>query len=339
MMPTIKQVIQYYQIISQAERMKSGRPGVATVNNAVWGAQLVCRAAGIPLEASVDRLTRRALDMALVTFLQQGHARISAWSYVCQLRAVFAKWTHAYYEDCGWEIPPLALPVFHANPPRYVRPSFDALRNVKSWYQQLEREAFAQRAESPTAESAVHSRRYLNDHAKEREWLAVTLMLEFAMRNGDILRLTPANFIVRELKEGGDTSEGAVSESVVRHFLFYTPHKTALSSRRQVCWPIHPDIWARLGPLVTDGDKPESALLRTLDSGVFERINRAMRRLGFRGGKGAYELRKICVDHVYQKFGAERATAISGDDIKTVTRYYADPSAVTVVGIRIVDLL
>ena len=33
------------------------------------------------------------------------------------------------------------------------------------------------------------------------------------------------------------------------------------------------------------------------------------------------------------------ASSISGDDIRTVTRYYADPSAVNVLGVRIVDLL
>ena len=52
-----------------------------------------------------------------------------------------------------------------------------------------------------------------------------------------------------------------------------------------------------------------------------------------------YELRKICIDHIYQKFGAEMASSISGDDIRTVMRYYADPSAVNVEGVRVVDLL
>ena len=41
----------------------------------------------------------------------------------------------------------------------------------------------------------------------------------------------------------------------------------------------------------------------------------------------------------YQKFGAEVASSISGDDIRTVMHYYADPSAVNVEGVRVVDLL
>ena len=60
---------------------------------------------------------------------------------------------------------------------------------------------------------------------------------------------------------------------------------------------------------------------------------------GFTGHKGAYELRKICIDHVYQKYGAEMAVSISGDDIRTITRYYADPSRPNIGTTRIIDLL
>ena len=73
---------------------------------------------------------------------------------------------------------------------------------------------------------------------------------------------------------------------------------------------------------------------------VFVRLNRDLRaRKIFTGSKGCYELRKICIDHIYQKFGAEMASSISGDDIRTVMRYYADPSAVNVKDVRVIDLL
>ena len=48
--------------------------------------------------------------------------------------------------------------------------------------------------------------------------------------------------------------------------------------------------------------------------------------------KSLYELRKICVDHIYQNYGSEMASSISGDDIKTVMKYYADPSQVRING-------
>lgn len=288
MVPTINQVIKCYQIIAQTEWMKTGRPGKETAANAIRGAKQVCRAAGIDIDASVSVLTRKKIDEALVTFTNRGLSRISALSYVFQLRAVFAKWCETYYRDAGWDIPKLEFPVFRARAPRYVRPSSELLSRVKSWYGQL-----------------------TNEH-----WLVATMMLEFAMRNGDILRLTSANFVEKEGK----------------HYLSYVPHKTALSSGRHVCWPIHDSIWNKIeeyGGIECFGITDE----------VFEEINRGLRSIGFRGHKGAYELRKICIDHVYQRYGAEMAVSISGDDIRTITKYYADPSSPNIGATRIIDLL
>ena len=45
---------------------------------------------------------------------------------------------------------------------------------------------------------------------------------------------------------------------------------------------------------------------------TFDGINRDLRGLGFSGSKASYELRKICIDHIYQWFGAEKAVSISG---------------------------
>ena len=99
MMPTIKQVMKCYRVIAQIERMKTGRPGVETAANALRGAVNVCRAAGIDLTSPVTELTRRRIDAALVAFMQRGISRLSAWSYVSQLRSVFAKWCKPYYAD------------------------------------------------------------------------------------------------------------------------------------------------------------------------------------------------------------------------------------------------
>lgn len=288
MVPTIEQLMKCYQVVAQTERMKTGRPGEDTVANVLRGTKTVCHAAGISLSLPVDALTRQRIDAALAVFTGRGLARISAWSYICQLRGLFAKWCRPYYRDAGLEIPSVDLPTFRARPPRYQRPPAEMLARVKAWY---------------AKQTGEH-------------WLAATMMLEFAMRNGDVLRLTDANFVTRD----------------GQHYLSYTPHKTELSSGRRVYWPIHDDIWARLD---------EYGGLTGLDvtDETFEEINRELRALGFRGSKAAYELRKICIDHVYQKFGAEMAVSISGDDIKTITRYYADPAQPNIGAVRVVDLL
>jgi hypothetical protein len=113
--------------------------------------------------------------------------------------------------------------------------------------------------------------------------------------------------------------------------LNYTPNKTAHSSGRVVKWPVHPNIWKVLSIF-----KPWE---KKIQEKHFDKLNRDMRDLGFVGTKGAYELRKICIDHVYQKFGAEMAVSISGDDIRTITRYYADPAQPNMGNVRVTDLI
>ena len=298
MIPTIEQVMKCYRVVAQSERMKTGRPGENTVQNVLRGTKCVCRAAGIGMDSPITALTRKAFDAALSAFVDRGLSRVTAWSYICQLQAIFARWCKPYYQDAGWEIPPLELPSFRAQASRYVRPCAETLARVKAWYEKQTDEC----------------------------WFAATMMLEFAMRNGDVLRLTKENFVtqaVHTMERGGNK---------VRHYLSYVPHKTALTSGRRVYWPIHDDIWRKLnyyggldGHDVTDE--------------TFNRLNRSLRSLGLRGQKGAYELRKICIDHIYQKYGAEMAVSISGDNIKTISHYYADPAQPNVGAVKVVDLL
>ena len=344
MIPTIEQVMKCYRVVAQSERMKTGSPDAVTVENALRGTRMVCAAAGIDLASPVSALTRQAFDAALSAFVDRGLARLTAWSYVCQLRAVFARWCRPYYQDAGWEISPLEIPAFRVRAPRYVRPCAELLARVKAWY---------------------------GRQTGER-WFAATMMLEFAMRNGDVLRLKSENFVTREVEilhadrldntqsfddcdvarplatssglghpdtfgwahsNARNTAPTPQLQSVkVRHYLSYTPHKTALSSGRRVYWPIHDTIWQKL---------EDYGGLSCLDvtEETFDEINRDLRSLGFHGHKAAYELRKICIDHVYQKYGAEMAVSLSGDDIKTISRYYADPAQPNIGAVRIIDLL
>lgn len=277
-----------YSIIAQTERAKTGRPSPATVLNVIRGTSLVCAAAGISTHCKITALTRKNIDKALSVFIARGLSRLTALSYITKLQGLFARWCLPYYKDADWEVPPLELPAFRVQPPRYMRPSAELLAKVKNWYKRL----------------------------KKEEWVAATMMLEFGMRNSDVLRLKEANFV-----EKNNT-----------HYLQYTPHKTELSSGRRVYWPIHADIWKRLKKY--GGIKSVDVTTET-----FHKINAELRTLGFNGSKASYELRKICIDHIYQKFGAEFAVSISGDDIRTITRYYADPSQPNVGEIRITDLL
>ena len=309
MIPTIRQIRRAYPLFAAAERMKTGRPSEVSVQNVLSGVHKLCKAAGLPANAPISAFTRPVFDKALVTFMGRGLSRVSVRTYLQQFQAMLGRWTRPYYADAGWEIPPIDLPNFRAIAPRYERPSPEILRQIRSWYLGM----------TPETSGA-------------NVWFAVTMMLEFAMRNGDVLRLTRENFVTVK-------PEIPDARPATRNFLSYTPHKTALTSGRRVFWPVHDDIWGRIERLFIVNRPPHALDKPLLDEDPFEEVNRQLRALGIHTNKASYELRKICVDHVYQRFGAEMASSISGDDLKTITHYYADPAQPNIGNVRVIDLL
>ena len=296
--PTLDKMVKVYLMAAEIERMKCGRPGKRTVQNTLLGVRnfrrwlnerresLGYERIGFDEEFPLVSIIKPTLiHRYLADMLQSEIKPLTALSYIGQLRQLFARWIRPYYEDRGWRVP--AFPSIGSRPsaPRYHRPSREQLARVKEWYQSL-----------PTGGL----------------WFVATMMLEFAMRNSDIKRLTRENFVERD----------------GRIYLNYTPHKTAHSSGRVVKWPVHDELWQRIRTYRFD-----------YDDETFVELNGKMRALGFKGTKGAYELRKICIDHVYQRFGVEMAVSISGDNIKTIIHYYADPAQPNIGALRITDLL
>lgn len=310
--PTIQMVLEKYPRIAAVERVRMGRPAEKSVSNAIVNIRRICQLGGLSLDLPMASLTRKVLTKVLDAACADGLKAVTICSYMVSLQSVFARWTRPYYADLKWQVPAIELPSCNRQSPRYVRPDSAVLAKVKAWYKSLESRQDA------------------------REWVAATLMLEFAMRNGDAGSLRWADF--RE-------KDGAV-------YLCYVPHKTALSSGRRVAWPVHPEIWGRLCAY-RDAGAPKykrscweknavrnAALVVPCAQDVFDRLNADLRAQKiFTGTKACYELRKICIDHVYQKFGAEMASSISGDDIRTMMRYYADPSQPNIGDVRIIDLL
>ena len=294
--PTLSELKNEYLEAATIERLKTNKPSPRTVRNTLSGLRVFCawlRAEapelGEPGDIAVDALfTPKLLRRYVASQLARGVRPISALSFASQLRQLVARWALPYYEDRGWQLPAFPQMGGNAQIQRYRRPPSELIERVKDWYHSLK---------------------------PDMTWYAATMMLEFAVRNGDVKRLERGNFV--DVKG--------------RVFLNYTPNKTSHSSGRVVKWPVHPDIWAIIERL-----RPWE---RQMTDGPLKRVNRAMRKLGFRGTKGAYELRKLCIDHVYQRFGAEMAVSISGDDIKTITRYYADPSQPNIGDLRVSELL
>lgn len=310
--PTIQMVLEKYPKFAAVERLRVQKPGEKTVRNMVVGVRRLCEMASIPLEEPVTVFTRKRLTKVLDSATREGLKPITIWSYLNALKGLFGRWVRNYYADQHWAVPAIELPSYNRQTPRYIRPDSAVLAKVKTWYN-----ALAERQDG-------------------REWVIATLMLEFAMRNGDVERLRWSDFRSRD---------GAI-------VLCYMPHKTSLSSGRRVAWPVHPDIWARLCVYRDEGphhykrrgwtklEDRNAPLVVPCAKDVFARLNADLRANKiFTGAKGCYELRKICIDHIYQKFGAEMASSISGDDIRTMMRYYADPSQPNIGDLRIIDLL
>ena len=335
--PTIRMIMEAYPKFASVERMRMERPCERTVASAISGTRRLCEIGGISLDEPLTVLTRKRLEHILDSARNLKLRPISIWSYFYSFRKLFAKWTRSYYADRKWAIPTFEMPSCRRQSPRYVRPDSTVLAKVKDWYKSLEL------------------------RPDRREWVLATLMLEFGMRNGDTERLRWSDFrpsrneITVRMKSrdcanpGGDILPACPNDRMV---LCYTPHKTRLSSARTVAWPVHPDIWRKLHEYHDSGiphnkrngwaknEDRDMQLVVPCARDVYVRLNMELRSLKiFTGSKGCYELRKICIDHIYQKFGAEMASSISGDDIRTVTRYYADPSAVNIEGIRVIDLL
>ena len=296
--PTITKMTKVYVDAATVERLKCGRPSEGTVQNTLAGIKVFRRwlnerrerlgYAYIGFDEDfplVSIVTPKLIHTYLAEMLKGGVKPVTAMSYLNQFQQLFAKWVRPYYEDRGWKVPPFPSLGGRPKPQRYQRPSKEQLAKVKRWYESL---------------------------APSGLWFIATMMLEFGMRNSDVLRLKRENFVEKDGKI----------------YLNYTPLKTENSSARVVKWPVHDSIWEQIRDREYD-----------YNDDTFRELNRQMRGLGFGGTKGAYELRKICVDHIYQKYGAEMATSISGDDIKTIIRYYADPAQPNVGEVRVVDLL
>ena len=329
--PTFAKLVKVYIDSASIERLKCGKPNEGTVRNTLSGVRTFRRWLNVrrenrgllpfafPVSEDYDGfgsddsplvsiITPRMIHVYLADMLKRKVKPVTAVSYVTQLQQLFAKWVRPYYEDHGWKIP--AFPSFgkRIQTPRYNRPSRELLAKVKQWYESI-------------SDDRVYPARRSNVSGRQI-WFVATMMLEFAMRNSDIGRLSRSNFI---------SQEGRI-------FLNYIPHKTMNSSARMVKWPVHSLIWNRLMKGNVNGTA-EDLDLPELDQEVFDALNRQMRSLGFTGSKGAYELRKICIDHIYQQFGAEKAVSVSGDNIRTIMYYYADPAQPNIGDLRVTDLL
>lgn len=297
---TFEKLLDTYEAIASTERVKMGKPSARRVQDGCNAIRYVLREVNISIKAKVTTMTRKRFDEFAVKAIERGVSSISVRTYLGWFNNITAKWTHNYYRERKMQIPKFDAPRVFVEPTRYKRPSEETTRKVLDWYKGLERKTDVSL------------------------WAAVAMMFEFAMRNGDVQRLTWANF-----KRSGDNI-----------YLEYTPHKTAKSSGRRVYCRVASHVYSRLSRLRGKNATDCTPLFTSEDlRKKTQQINKTMRQFGFNGSKASYELRKLCVDSVYKNFGVEAASAISGDDIRTVLKYYADGRICDFGNIRVSDIM
>ena len=342
---TFADLMREYPKAAELERVKSGKPSETTVTNTLKAVTQFMAAAGLKSEEKCSKLTTDLFDVTITLLIKNGRTKTTAWTYAAAMQTASARWAESYFRRAGFKPPQFVLPAKrNMKPQRYARPTKAQLDQVAEWYEKLWKEP------------------------DKRMWLAATMMLQFAMRNGDAILATPEIFQKRTIK----TKEGKTVERMV---LCYTPHKTSTSSGRSVAWPVAPGLWERIEEArkaigkaaertledATNLDFKEGEAYRSRRGGIgwwrlhgeeqkgnlipfghmtYLRINKELRKIFPEAQKASYELRKICIDHIYQSRGPAMASAISGDDLKTVTYYYADPSqAIEQDGVDIAELL
>lgn len=300
--PTIRTAVEVYKDAARIERIKTGKPTKRTSGDVVRMFLYVVDCLDIKLTASVDALTRKRFNDFCVMMIEKNVSRISVLSYLDKCKALGARWTDDYYTERNFITPKFDIPKINVTPTRYKRPSIEKRKSVLKWYQSL------------------------SEEYDDVMWGVVTMMLEFGMRNSDVKLLTWGNF--------KRTDSGIMLE--------YVPHKTRLSSGRRVVAKVPNETWERLRRLkgMRKEVNDDTPVFRGLGLfGVWEELRTIMRSFGFSGSKSIYELRKLCIDTVYRNFGAEAASAISGDDIHTVTKYYADSSICDIGNVRVSELM
>jgi integrase len=291
--PTLGQLIEVYRKAAEAEYAANSKPRPATVDINVGSIKLIAKGCGVDLDDRIDKLTPDLIQNYIDTRCDGSErSRRSAWSALAHAKSLFSKWALVRYEGLKIRIPDCCNK-WPEQPKtglilEYERPAKDLREKTIKWYNGLEEK-------NPTM------------------WAAVTLMVQFAMRPVD----------AAELRWDAFQRDGEC------WVLKYIPSKTKGRTLRPrpVLWPVTDDLYNRLRKAGGEEYIVNHPLPYLRYAYYIRFINAEMRKLGWhreKYRKACYELRKLCVDAIYHNLGAEKASQISGDNIQTVIKYYAD---------------
>lgn len=296
-----KELMDVYPEIARLHRPEAGgRPSKATTEDNVRRMDTLLRQMRISTGDLMDVATPKLLREWLAS-RQDGldpkeaaRDRRSANTLVRMASSCWADWTREYYRERGIIIPVCLerWPSIDAPLPIYVLPPLELRRATAAMGEAL-------LEEDPAA------------------YLAYATMRLHGMRPGDAIR---SRWDWYQRMDSGSFQ------------LRWQPTKTARGEGgRWVDQTVSGAMWTRLdgcrrrvcsvGEFVIPGSDTDrqNAMLR---------VNARMRRIGWKTNKVGYELRKLFISEVYNRYGLSVASAYSGDQPTTIQIYYAacDPA-------------
>ena len=291
---TVAEMVDAYRKACEEQRSVYRSPTVRSECNNISAFIRIATAAGLKMSDGVAKLDAAAVKGYVSSTIASGVGNdVSAWSTIAQARSLFSSWAMDMYARDGVTVPACVktwpkskAAYFMAS---YKRPGQQLVGSVMRLYARLER-------------------------MSPEHWLAMTLMLQFAMRPNDAAALQWCDFEVKN----------------DRVILRYVPNKTrgrTAGGIRPVEWPFSLDLYARMEKLRGTREHVVSGNTYLMRYQLYIRdVNRLMTACGFGEAfsKKCYELRKMCVDRVYKTYGVEKAAQISGDNISTIMKYYVD---------------
>ena len=287
--PTWQQLQSAYWQVSAAEHSEQGKPSRETVDENIVKLGTLLKQMNIAKDDYLTAGTPERVAAWIAMRAKDEAGRYSAMRTLAQASSVWARWTRPRYAALGLALPECLdkWPRVRALAPKYVDPPDELKRK--------------------TAE--MGERLFIEEPGT---WLAFFLMFHCGMRPGDAVRARMDWF----RWDGNEILLG------------FTPHKTSRSAGgRTVEQRIGKTLFAcvenaraRMLGGAWDFVMPEREEDRLKR---INRINDAMRGIGWRTEKAAYELRKLFVSAVYNSHGLQWAAAYSGDNPTTIERYYA----------------
>lgn len=138
--PTLKEAIRLYPKLVEIQRARTGgKPNKNTVASNMHAFKQIMNVLGCSLDEPYDAIDMSVMNQVYERLVATGVSKITAKSYLECFRAIFAKWTHFFYEQHGFKVTDVKLPPITLPPCRYHERSAEFKTKVIELYKGLKK--------------------------------------------------------------------------------------------------------------------------------------------------------------------------------------------------------